>query len=69
MCVFCRHFDENKRSGWTCAAFPERIPEAIMQQRYDHRTPFPGDHDVRFTPIDQQAAQSVMRRWGTVFAP
>lgn len=33
--------------GPTCAAFPDGIPEPILNG-FDHRRPFPGDGGVRF---------------------
>jgi len=41
----------NQTSGWTCKAFPDRIPEAIWLNMHDHRTPYKGDGGVRFKPI------------------
>jgi hypothetical protein len=36
----------------SCAAFPERIPLEIWNGRNDHCEPYPGDHGIRFTPMD-----------------
>lgn len=43
LCDLCKH---SQRNG-TCAAFPDRIPDAI-REGVDHRMPFPGDHGIRF---------------------
>ena len=46
-CVWCRHrWDDGRR----CEAFPDGIPEAIAENRYDHRDPYEGDRGVRFEP-------------------
>jgi hypothetical protein len=45
-CVYCRHWIP----GGTCAAFPEGIPQAILENEIDHREPVLGDHGVRFAP-------------------
>ncbi len=55
MCMLC----SRNRGGIACDAFPDRIPDAILQSRYDHRRPYKGDHGVRFEPIDDNAAEAV----------
>lgn len=34
----------------TCDAFPERIPNAILDGEHDHTTLFPGDHGLLYRP-------------------
>lgn len=46
-CVLCRH----ARPGGGCAAFPDKIPDAILLNRHDHRRPYPDDGGTRFGPI------------------
>ena len=46
-CVWCRH---RSAGGRHCRAFPKGIPEAIIKNRHDHRSPFNGDYGVRFEP-------------------
>lgn len=46
-CVWCRH---RSAGGSTCRAFPKGIPEAISSNKHDHRSPYDGDHGVRFEP-------------------
>lgn len=55
VCVLCRHW--RVREGRTCDAFPERdsIPLAIWLGENDHRAPIPGDHGIRFEPVDAEA--------------
>ena len=31
-----------------CEAFPKAIPDAILNNGFDHRKPFPGDNGIRF---------------------
>jgi hypothetical protein len=59
VCTPCRHF--RPRQGRTCAAFPARdsIPMPIWLGEHDHRTPYPGDHGIRFEPREVSAADPV----------
>ncbi len=45
-CNFCAHLYEGK--GWTCSAFPEGIPQEILENRFNHREPHPGDRGIQF---------------------
>ncbi len=49
-CVFCLH----NRGTYpaTCEAFPDQIPDAILDNSADHREPFPRDGGIRFSPKD-----------------
>ena len=42
-CVTCKHWKQGK-----CAAFPDGIPDAILDNTHDHRKPYPGDHGFRW---------------------
>jgi hypothetical protein len=46
-CVWCRHRSDG---GRCCRAFPKGIPEAITNNRHDHRDAYDGDNGVRFEP-------------------
>lgn len=50
-CIGCRH---KRPNGAFCDAFPDGpgIPDAILRNRHDHHEPFPGDHGVRFEPVE-----------------
>lgn len=45
-CLKCKHLEPDSK----CAAFPKRIPQEILENRHDHRQPFPGDRGIRFEP-------------------
>jgi hypothetical protein len=49
VCVDCKHYLRKGR----CRAFPERIPDEIWYRRHLHTESFPGDHGIRFEPIEE----------------
>ena len=55
-CMECKHFREGEW-GLPCDAFPDGIPEAILGGDHDHTQPYPGDHGIRFEPIDKSKAK------------
>lgn len=46
MCLWCTRF----RSGFSCEAFPNGIPDDILFDHVDHRFDHRGDHGLRFIP-------------------
>ncbi len=46
-CLKCKHF----KSLWKCDAFPEGIPDVILNAENDHGQPYPGDHGIQFEPL------------------
>ena len=43
-CAFCKHY--RAEPGKTCDAFPTGIPDAIWLGEHDHRSAYPGDHNI-----------------------
>lgn len=52
-CVLCKHY----RADLTCDAFPDGVPQAILNGSHDHREPYKGDSGIRFEPVDDEAAR------------
>jgi hypothetical protein len=70
-----RHWGDRRsvdwRQGETCDAFPEGIPLEIWNGAHDHRTPYPGDHGIRFAPmtdVDRRAFDLYLARSRAEFA-
>ena len=53
-CLFCRHLREagtQDGGGWTCRAFPQRIPGVILARQRDHTAAHPGGSGLRYEPV------------------
>ncbi len=60
MCMYCKHFHENRLS-FHCEAYPDGIPEDIYETRVDHRKPYEGDGGIRFEPADDTTDEQLER--------
>ncbi len=47
-CFLCRNYLREH----TCAAFPDGIPQEILDGVNDHHDAYPGDHGIQFEPMD-----------------
>ncbi|GAB4191747.1 MAG: hypothetical protein Kow00105_05800 [Phycisphaeraceae bacterium] len=47
-CHTCKHY----KASTFCEAFPKDpgIPRVILENQFDHRQPYEGDHGVRWEP-------------------
>lgn len=50
-CFTCRHLRDDERS---CDAFPDGIPPVFLYLDKAHNRPYPGDHGIRYEPIDKK---------------
>jgi hypothetical protein len=70
LCDLCKHRHPATHPP-TCAAYPDRIPLKILLMEVDHRQPYPGDHGIRFEPVDCTAdtqAGVANLRWRAPYA-
>jgi len=49
-CATCLHLRRTPGEPWYCAAFPQGIPDEVVESRVDHRQEVEGDGGVRWTP-------------------
>jgi len=54
-CMTCKHFRPQK--GMVCEAFPDDIPDAILEEEFNHTNPWPDaespqDNGIRYEPLD-----------------
>ena len=53
-CFICKYYT----GELTCKAFPERIPEEILQG-FNHEEEFPGDKGIRFGKFDPKDVEII----------
>ncbi len=44
-CSFCKHFNQNE---WTCKGFKNKIPDEIVENKFIHDKPYPGDNGFMY---------------------
>jgi len=57
MCMWCSRRTESKGWGYTCEAYPDGIPDEIIESEWDHRFPKPGDRGLQFVPREDAEPQ------------
>lgn len=53
-CVSCLR----KSRGPVCEAYPDGIPEVILNGKVDHKTLYPGDHGLTYLPVRPEASDA-----------
>ena len=49
-CIHCKHFQKYREDDrkFLCNAFPQGIPDEIVDAKFDHRKPHPNDNGIQF---------------------
>ena len=42
------HREKPPESGFSCAAFPNGVPDEILHNKFRHTSPYPGDKGILF---------------------
>lgn len=48
ICLKCKHYHRDKVNELTCEAYPDGIPDEILQSVVDHTESYEGDHGIQF---------------------
>jgi hypothetical protein len=57
ICTKCQFFKPEK-DNWHCKAFPDEIPEDIINGEFDHHKPYPGDHGIQYKELPELIQKS-----------
>lgn len=52
VCLICKHFNKDDKNAFTCAAYPNGIPDIISTGLDVHDEPLQGDNGIQFEPAD-----------------
>ena len=55
-CLNCTRYNVYKNNTVSCNAFPNGIPDEILDAENNHDKPFKGDNGIRFEPIEDTDA-------------
>jgi hypothetical protein len=55
LCLTCVHYGRPPVGGLPCKAFPKGIPDDILSSKVIHTAPYPGDHGIRYQPVNERS--------------
>jgi hypothetical protein len=65
ICLYCTHFNRDSSGyGLRCEAFPDGIPDIIIESQADHRRPINGDRGIQFEPDCERGAEYAAETFG-----
>jgi len=59
LCLECKHFYKNEYEEFCCKAFPEGIPDKIIEGKVNHKKPYKGDNGIQF---EEKYTVSILKR-------
>jgi len=64
-CIYCKHLDP-ETLDWHCEAFPDGIPEDIINGDFNHTIPHEGDHGIQFEKIVDKVEHKIPAQQTTI---
>ena len=64
-CIYCKHLDP-ETLDWHCEAFPDGIPEDIINGDFNHTIPHEGDHGIQFEKIVDKVKHKIPAQQTTI---
>jgi len=53
LCLECKFFNEDDYEKFSCEAFPDGIPDEIIENKIQHNKAYKGDNGLRFAKKDK----------------
>ena len=64
-CIYCKHLNP-ETLDWHCEAFPDGIPEDIINGDFNHTIPHEGDHGIQFEKIVDKVKHKIPAQQTTI---
>jgi len=52
ICMTCKHYHFDNYASMTCDAYPDGIPDKIIDGKVKHNKPYNGDNGIQFEEKD-----------------